>query len=57
MEVELAEIEPCVARARDSEDAVGIRLVVVAEAARVMDEVDDLVDVRVEEPCPRDSWA
>ena len=50
MEVELAEIEPGVARARDSEDAVGVRLVVVAEAARVVDEVDDLVDVRVEEP-------
>ena len=42
MQVELAEVEARVAGARDPEDAVRVRLVVVAEAARVVDDLDEL---------------
>ena len=45
MQVELAEVEAGVARPGDAEDAVGVRLVVVAEAARLVDELDELVDL------------
>ena len=41
--------KPGVARPRDAEDAVGVRLVVVADAAGVVHELDELVDLRVED--------
>ena len=42
MQVELAEVEAGVAGARDPEDAVGVGLVVVAEATRGVNDLDDL---------------
>ena len=42
VQVELAEVEAGVARPRDPEDAVRVRLVVVAEPAGVVDDLDDL---------------
>ena len=50
MQVELAQVEARVAGPGDAEDPVRVGLVVVAQAAGVVDDPDDLVDVGVEQP-------
>ena len=49
MQVELAEVEARVAGSRDAEDAVRVRLVVVADAAGRVHELDHAIDLRVED--------
>ena len=54
MQVELAQVEAGVAGASDAENPVRVGLVVVAQAAGVVDDLHDLVDMRVEQTrCPR----
>src|SRR5574341_1228907 len=50
VQVEMAQVKTGVTSTRDTQDAVGIGLVVYTQPAGSMDRLDKLLDVRVENP-------